>query len=44
MKKQLSELRGFFKGKDENLWKGKLKLLEDLEKASAQEYGADRKT
>ena len=32
MKKQLSELRGFFKGKERKSLEGKIELLEDLEK------------
>lgn len=32
MKKQLSELRGFFKGKERKSLEGKIEMLEDLEK------------
>ena len=32
LKKQLSELRGFFKGKERKSLEGKIELLEDLEK------------
>ena len=44
MKKQLSELRGLFKGKERKSLEGRIELLEDLEKRlHKKEFGTDRK-
>ena len=37
MKKQLSELRGFFKGKERKSLEGKIEMLEDLIVAATNE-------
>ena len=41
LKKQLSELRGLFKGKERKSLEGKIELLEDLEKRLHRSSGAD---
>ena len=44
LKKQLSELRGLFKGKERKSLEGRIEPVRGFGKAFAQEYGADRKT
>ena len=42
LKKQLSELRGLFKGKERKSLEGKIELLEDLEKRLHRSMGRIR--